>query len=118
MFFRKRYIEGLRAELREVKRQLKEYTDTEFSPYEIYMMSERLAEFEEAGIEPKEAAELAEKAKAKEFAFFNGTSITCCPTCEAIVCYSEGYFEKHPYCDGCGQKLKTPEVKEDECGRG
>ena len=118
MFFGKRYIEGLRAELREVKRQLREYTDTEFSPYEIYMMSERLAEFEEAGIEPKEAARLAEKAKAKELVSYHGTSIKCCPECESIVCYSDEHLKRHPYCDGCGQKLKVPEVKEDECGRG
>lgn len=118
MFFRKRYIEGLKAELREVKRQLREYTDTEFSPYEIYMMSERLAEFEEAGIEPKEVARLAEKAKEKELVLYRGTSIECCPTCEAIMCYSGDYLKDHPYCDRCGQKLKTPEVKEDECSRG
>lgn len=118
MFFRKRYIEVLNQYLREVKKQLREYTDTEFSPHEIYMMSERLAEFEEAGIEPKEAARLAEKAKAKELVLYPGTSITCCPTCEAFVCYSDDYVKNHPYCDRCGQKIKLPEVKEDECGRG
>lgn len=118
MFFGKRYIEGLKAELKEVKRQLREYTDTEFSPYEIYMMSERLAEFEEAGIEPKEAARLAEKAKAKELVFYRGTSIKWCPTCEAIVCHSVDYLKDHPHCDRCGQKLKAPEVKEDERSRG
>lgn len=118
MFFRKRYIEGLKAELREVKRQLREYTDTEFSPYEIYMMSERLTEFEEAGIEPKEAARLAEKAKAKELVSYLGTSIKCCPECESIVCYSDEHLKRYPYCDRCGQKIKLPEVKEDECGRG
>lgn len=118
MFFGKRYIEGLKADLREVKRQLREYTDTEFSPYEIYMMSERLAEFEEAGIEPKEAARLAEKAKAKELVSYYGTSIKCCPECESIVCYSDEHLKRYPYCDRCGQKIKLPEVKEDECGRG
>ena len=115
LFFGRKYIEGLRAELREVKRELREYTDTEFSPYEIYMMSERLSRFEEAGIEPDEAIELAEKAKEKEaLRLSEYCQIRCCPECGSILGHSKEYFEKHPYCDGCGQRVGIKEAQ-DEC---
>lgn len=86
----------------ELKRKLNEYQETELSPDEIHMMSERLAEFELAGIEPSESKILAERNRAKPAEIVCGMAM--CPVCGRVISAAES-LKNYPICSRCGQRV-------------
>ena len=84
----------------------REYADTELSPDEIHLMSERLNGFELAGLEPDEVMKLAERDKVRIGNVING--LVFCPVCEELLC-TEKFSERHNFCNVCGQRVNRGE---------
>ena len=86
--------------------KLKEYEESELSPDEVHIMSERLAAFEENGTEPSDLMDLVRRDTAKEATVFGENLL--CPSCGNFHAASREYAESFPFCEKCGQRIIPP----------
>ncbi|MBQ8390940.1 MAG: hypothetical protein IJX50_00135 [Clostridia bacterium] len=86
--------------------ELKAYRNTDMSPDEILLASERQAAFEEIGMEPSDLMDLVRRDTAKEATVFGENLL--CPSCGNFHAASREYAESFPFCDKCGQRIIPP----------
>lgn len=117
--FKRKYIKIRRDAWRVIRKtvrsaiedeeELKAYLETELTPNEIHMMSERLTEFELAELEPKEVRELADRDKSVKGELRHGAIY--CPACGKILCTPK-YAKEIRFCNGCGKRVDTAVAEE------
>lgn len=117
--FKRKYIKIRRDAWRVIRKtvrsaiedeeELKAYLETELTPNEIHMMSERLTEFELAELEPKEVRELADRDKSVKGELRYGAIY--CPACGKILCTPK-YAKEIRFCNGCGKRVDTAVAEE------
>ena len=91
------------SEIKEKLIKLKDYEDSELSPDEVHIISERLTEFEKAGLEPCEVIKLAERDKAVE-AVKDEYGLMWCPSCKELIGVVPEKREE-VFCKRCGQRV-------------
>lgn len=117
--FKRKYIKVRRDAWRMIRQgmkvamaneaELRAYRESELFPNEIYLMSERLTEFELAKLEPKEVRELADRDKSVKGELRYGAIY--CPACGKILCTPK-YAKEIKFCNGCGKRVDTAVTEE------
>lgn len=117
--FKRKYIKVRRDAWRMIRQgmkvsmaneaELRAYRESELSPNEIHLMSERLTEFELAELEPKEVRELADRDKSVKGELRHGAIY--CPACGELLCTPK-YAEKMKFCNKCGKRVDTAVTEE------
>lgn len=90
--------------------ELKAYRNTDMSPDEILLASERLAAFEEIGMEPSDLMDLVRRDTAKEAVIWGEEKAMYCPACGHFHAVTAEYAQKHQFCEKCGQRVAVPRV--------
>lgn len=86
--------------------ELKAYRNTDMTPDEILLASERLVAFEEIGMEPADLMDLVRRDTAKEASMFGENHL--CPECGCFHAATKEYAESFPFCEKCGQRIIPP----------